>query len=277
MEQSDSYRRGMIFFHRGDLDAAKRCFEAALREARREKGTEPLTAVLIHLANVHAALGEGEKAGAFYHEVLSLQKEESEKEGGEANQRAVGLTLVNLGNLSREKGEAERARAYYLEGADRLRQAADDRSLGILYSNFGLLEEEGGRIDAAVVFFKQAIELHKKTGHEEGLAATWGQLGRTFVKTGKEKEAEICFNHAATHFNRLGDPAGEAEALRGLSHLYEKRDDPELALQSLAGVLEIGRRIGWKASEEDEARMARLRKRLTARRQKGEAAGKEPQ
>jgi tetratricopeptide (TPR) repeat protein len=274
MEQSDSYRRGMIFFHRGNFDGAKRCFEEALTEARQGKGAE-LMAVLIHLANVHAALGERDKAGALYHEVLFLQKEESGKEGAEADPRAVGLTLVNLGNLSRETGEAERARAYYLEGADQLRQAADDRSLGILYSNFGLLEEEAGRAGEAIVFFKQAIDLHKKTGHEEGLAATWGQLGRTFLKTGKEKEAEICFNHAATHFNRLGDPAGEAGALRGLSDLYERRGDPELALQSLTGAVELGRRIGWTIESEDRARMERLRQLQKDQRRKGEAAPKE--
>lgn len=275
MEQSDSYRRGMIFFHRGNFDGARRCFEAALTEAGQGKGSEPLTALLVQLANVHAALGEREEAARLYHEVLALQKEESGKEGREADPRAIGLTLVNLGNLSREKGEAERARAYYLEGADRLRQAADDRSLGILYSNFGLLEEEAGRAGEAVVFFIQAIELHKKTGHEEGLAATWGQLGRTFVKIKKEKEAEVCFNHAVTHFNRLGDPAGEAEALRGLSHLYEKRGDPELALQSLTGALEIGRRIGWNIQEEDRKRMAWLRQNLKEGRQKSQAAPKE--
>ncbi|HZR46487.1 MAG TPA: tetratricopeptide repeat protein [Candidatus Manganitrophaceae bacterium] len=271
-QQSDMYRRGMIFFHRGNLDGARRCFESALSEARQGKGADPLTAVLVQLANVYAALGERDRAGALYREVLSLQKEESE-EGG-ADHRAVGLTLVNLGNLSREKGEAERARAYYLEGADRLRQAADDRSLGILYSNFGLLEEEAGRSGEAVAFFNRAIELHKKTGHEEGLAATWGQLGRSFLKTGKEKEAEICFNHAATHFSRLGDPAGEAEALRALSQLYEKRGDPQLALQSLAGALERARRIGWSVPEEDRTRMERLR-RLLSERRKGPAAPEE--
>lgn len=134
MEQSDSYRRGMIFFHRRNFDGARRCFEQALAEARQEGGAG-LTAVLIHLANAYVALGEREKAGALYQEVLALQKEETD-------QRAVGLTLVNLGNLSREKGEAERARAYYLEGADLLHQAADPLALGVLYSNLGLLEDE---------------------------------------------------------------------------------------------------------------------------------------
>ncbi len=277
MEQSDSYRRGMIFFHRGDFNGAKRCFEEALSEARQGKAAEPLTAVLIHLANVHAALGEREKAGALYQEVLSLQREETGRESGkEVNARAVGLTLVNLGNLSREKGEDERARAYYLEGADLLRQAEDDLSLGILYSNFGLLEDSAGHSGDAIVFFKKAIDLHKKTGHEEGLAGTWGQLGRTFVKIEKDKEAEICFNHAATHFNRLGDPAGEAEALRALSHLYQKRGEPELALHSLAGALMIHRRIGWPIQKEDEARLQQLRPLRQGPLSEAEASTKEP-
>jgi tetratricopeptide (TPR) repeat protein len=256
MEESDSYRRGMIFLHRGNLEQAKYSFEEALVAARQEDARQPLTTVLIQLANVCAALGEGERAASLYQEVLSLQKERA---GENDDPRAVGLTLVNLGNLSREKGEAERARAYYLEGSDLLHQAADDLSLGILYSNFALLEEAAGRMDEAISFFKKAIDLHKKTGHEEGLAATWGQLGRTFVKVGKEKEAEICFNHSSTHFNRLGDPAGEAEALRALSFVYQRRGDPELALHCLISVQEIHRRIGWPLQKEDETRTSRLR------------------
>jgi tetratricopeptide (TPR) repeat protein len=256
MEQSDFYRRGIIFAHRGNLGEAKRCFEEALAAARRGAATELLMAVLIHLANVYAALGEREKAVPLYQEVLSIQRTKNDEE---VDQRAVGLTLVNLGNLCRENGEADRARAYYLEGSDLIHQAADDLSLGILYSNFGLLEEASGRIDEAIVFFQRAIALHKKTGHEEGLAATWGQLGRTFVKIGKDKEGEVCFNHASTHFNRLGDPAGEAEALRALSHLYQKRGDPELALHCLVSVLEIHRRTGWPVPREDETRISALR------------------
>lgn len=258
MEQSDSYRRGMIFFHRGNLDGAKRCFEEALEEVA-AGSPEPLTTVLVQLANVHAALGEREKAALLYERVLALERKE---DGMPVDLRAVGLTLVNLGNLFREKGERERAQAYYLEGADLLRQAADDLSLGILYSNFGLLEDEAGRSDEAVLFFKKAIDLHKKMGHEEGLAATWGQLGRTLMKRERDNEAEICFNHASTHFSRLGDPAGEAEALRNLSRLYEKRGEAELALQSLISVLEIHRRIASPIGKEDEARLRALRDRI---------------
>jgi tetratricopeptide (TPR) repeat protein len=108
MEQSDFYRRGIIFAHRGNLSEAKRCFEEALAAARQENAAELLMALLIHLANVYAALGEGEKALPLYQEVLSIQRA---KRGEEVDQRAVGVTLVNLGNLCRENGETERARA----------------------------------------------------------------------------------------------------------------------------------------------------------------------
>jgi tetratricopeptide (TPR) repeat protein len=252
--QSKTYLRGTLLLHRGDHEGARRCFEEALSEERRRKDPSRLIEILVNLGNVCAVMGDREEARSLYQEVLELQRQLPDS-------RTAGLTLVNLGNLSREMGEFDRARAYYLEGADFLDKAADERSLAILYGNFGLLEQDLGRMQEAAGFFKKAIDLHKKTGYEEGLAVTWGQLGRNFLIQGNDKEAETCFNYASTHFARLSDPTGEAEALRCLADVYEKRSDPELALRCLVRVVEIHRQFGLPVLRADQAWLARLKKR----------------
>jgi tetratricopeptide (TPR) repeat protein len=232
---SGSYLRGEIFLHRGDLHGARRCFEEALTEEQPDGDPQRVIAILMNLGSVHAGLGEKAQARARYQEVLALQREAPDR-------RTIGQTLVNLGNLSRELGEWERAKAYYLEAGDFLEHTADTRSLGILYSNFGLLEQDTGHLEEAVVAFKKAIELHKTTGNEEGLAGTWGQLGRVFLRLRKDQQAETCFNYSSSHFISLGDPAGEAEALRGLASVYEARGDPELVRRCMARITEIQKR-----------------------------------
>ncbi|MDC4224271.1 MAG: tetratricopeptide repeat protein [Candidatus Manganitrophus sp.] len=166
--------------------------------------------MLLNLGNASAALGDREKARSCYLEVLALDREQPDA-------KTVGQTLVNLGNLCREWGEFERARAYYLEAADLLQEKGGMTSPpGWLCSNRGLLEEATGHLEEAIDLFRKAIDFHKKAGHEEGLAATWGQLGRVFLQRDQDRDAETCFNYATTHFNRLGDPAGESRGPSGL-------------------------------------------------------------
>jgi len=235
--ESPAYLQGMIFFHRRDFEGARRCFEQALRDERPAAEPQRLIPILGNLGNVCAVLGEKEEARRCYREVLELQRRE-------ADPKTVGQTLVNLGNLSRELGEHERARAYYLEAEEQLEAVGDSYSLGILYSNLGLLEEELKHLDVAVRLFKRAIDLHKRVGHEEGLAATWGQLGRVYLLLADDRRAETCLNFSCTHYEHLGNPAGQIEALRALSRLYEERNEPELALRCLTRLREVRLRLG---------------------------------
>lgn len=248
---SDSYLQGAIFFHRGAFEAARRCFEEALSGARLAEDSGEIVAALINLGNVHAALRNRNEARASYREALAIQRRAPDIEG-------VGLTLVNLGNLHREGGETPRAKAYYLEAIDLLVAEKEGRSLGVAYSNLALAEQDEGHLKEAVVLFKKAIDLHKKMGHEEGLAATWGQLGRTYLRLEKSAESETCLNYAASHYNNLADPEGEAEALRSLADLYERRGEMELAFHCLTRVGRVYQQFGLPKRDEDSARINRL-------------------
>lgn len=236
-EPSAAFRRGEIFWHRGQLEAARRCFEEALVEERAQAESGRMIPVLLSLGSVHAALGDRNAARACFHDVLALQREAPDA-------GIAGQVLVNLGNLARETGERERARAFYLEALDLLAPLEDTRSLGILHGNVGLLELDAGRLEAAIASLKTAIDFHKRSGFEEGLAGTWGQLGRAFLKTGDPAKAETCLNFSSSHFISLGDVAGEAEALRGLVSVYEATGDAELVTRCRERIAEIQTRYG---------------------------------
>jgi tetratricopeptide (TPR) repeat protein len=119
---------------------------------------------------------------------------------------------------------------------------------------------DGRRTGEAVSFFKRAIDLHKKTGNEEGLAAAWGQLGRAYRQRGKDRRAETCFNYSYTHFGQVGNPSGEAEALRSLADIYEDRNEPELAFRCMTRIRETFTRFGLRLPEVDSDREERLRR-----------------
>jgi tetratricopeptide (TPR) repeat protein len=236
-EPSPAFRRGEIYWHRGQLGQARRSFEEALAHERTLALPGRLMPVLLCLGSVHAAAGDRDAARRCFQEMLTLQREAPD-EG------LAGQALVNLGNLAREAGERERARAYYLEALDLLTPLGDIRSIGILHSNVGLVELDAGRLDEAISSLKTAIDLHKRSGFEEGLAGTWDQLGRAFLMSGHPKKAETCFNFASSHFISLGNPAGEAEALGGLVSVYEASGDAELVKRCLERIAEIQTRYG---------------------------------
>ncbi len=243
-QPSPLFLDGTRFLHRKDYASALRCFQAELARIGNTGFTEHRMGLLTHIGNLYAMMDEPVKAQAAYNEVLVLQRED-------ADPRAIGLTLVNLGNLAREAGMIERAKAFYLEAKDALDLAQDTQAMAVLLSNFALLAQDEGRLDEGIQYMKEAIELHKKTGYEAGLASTWGQLGRLFELKENDPDAEICYNYATTHFGSLGDPYGEAEALRGLARIYERQNDPELVLRCLNRIVSVHRRFGIKSPEAD--------------------------
>ncbi len=245
-EQSSTlFLNGTRFLHRKDYPSALRCFQDELDQMGQGGFSEHRVNLLVHIGNIFAQMNECVRAQAAYQEVLLLQRENPDY-------RAIGLTLVNLGNLSREAGEPSRAKAFYLEAKDFLEKEKSTDALAVLYSNFGLLAQDEGQLDEGIDWLKKAIELHKTTGYEEGLASVWGQLGRLYTEQGNDSDAEICFNYATTHFGSLGDPYGEAEALRGLARIYERRKDPELVLRCMNRILSVHRRYGLKCPESDQ-------------------------
>ena len=251
-EQSDQFQQGMIFMHRGQFEKAQRCLSGALDEERQTGDPSRIIPILLNLGNASASSGNRQHAAECYREVLALLKLCPDN-------RIAGETLVNLGNTFRENNDIERARAYYLEAADLLEEGMDDVSRGILFSNWGLLEQQAESLDDAIELFTKAIDVHKKTGNEEGLAATWGRLGRVYARIGEDKHAETCFNYASTHFFHIGDPAGEAEALRCLAGLYERRDDRELAMMCITKVFDLHRRYQLPQPDEDHVQRERLK------------------
>ena len=106
-EQSDQFRQGMIFMHRGQYEKAQRCLSGALAEERQTGDTARILPVLLNLGNASACSGNSEYAAECYREVLKLLKLAPDN-------RVAGETLVNLGNLYRERNELERARAYVM-------------------------------------------------------------------------------------------------------------------------------------------------------------------
>ncbi len=249
-EPTAAFLQGEIWLHRGQYQHARRCFEQALAEERLQGDAQRLLPVLINLGNACAVLGDHAAARAAYLELL-----EQQRLADHPDDRAIGDALANLGNLSRERGETSRAGAYYLEAADRLERGGDAYSLGILYSNIALLQQQTGAVAQAIETYQRAIELHKRCGHEAGLAATWGRLGRAFVAVAQDRSAETCFNYAYSHFNRLADADGQAEALRALAQIYAGRGDAERARACRQRVVETFRGYGIAVPEADARRL----------------------
>ena len=88
---------------------------------------------------------------------------------------------------------------------------------------------------------------------------TYSQLGRTFSQAGLLRQAEKCLNNACEHFIKLGQPAGEAAALRLLAELYERTGELQNAIRCLERVLLQVTRYGVPHEEDDRRRLARLR------------------
>lgn len=148
--------QGRIAQYRGDLGAAKKYAEQALKLARGLHDDVRIAAVLNNLGWCEVSLGHWTEAAAHFREALAL----AEKLG---NQRFQIALKVNLAILAMNEGRYEAAYALLVEGVREARQQESPSHTIICLINQADLHLRQGQLDAALPLLGEVERLARET------------------------------------------------------------------------------------------------------------------
>ncbi len=243
------YVLGIAAFWSGELEAARRHFEAAVDHYRPEQrrahlvwfGQDPKVICLSRLGNTLWMLGEPEAAFAARDAALALADEIAHPYS-----RSTALSFAAL--LALEMGDVERVRQYVAaDDSGRGQDEAKQSQLG-RQAFAGYLEVIDGRAEEGVRRIQRALEDPQGTDHAPGqtaMLARW--LLQACAAAGDARTGLAAADRALGTGVRLWD--AEAHRFRAvfLEALGASRTDVEA---ELAYAIEIARRQGAKTFEE---------------------------
>lgn len=188
---------GVVHHQLRELDAAQRCYEAALvllgGDARAEGRLRG------NLGAVHHDAGRVEQARADYHRALALLE-------GAGDRRLLGIFLANLALLEQERGATGDAQAHLEDAVGCLEAVSDQRLLAVALGNLGMLLHEQGAPEEALLRHERARELLLAVGDDRSLGLCLGRLAAAYAATGDGARARRHLDAGLRTLGRLGEP-----------------------------------------------------------------------
>ena len=226
--------------HHGNWDQVLTLHDAALEAARQTGDVQAEASALTDIGDIRFRAGNYPLAAASLTMALELHRREA-NQLGEANALSILGTVQYLtGNNSAAEDTLTSALELYLRIGDRLGQAG---ALAYL----GRVQLATGSYQAAEAGLTRALEVSRGSGIVE--AGLHFFLGMAQQATGNYAAASANLTIALELQRRIGNPHGEAEALRDLGHVQQASGDFTAATGSLTRALELYRRLGTPRGE----------------------------
>ncbi len=138
----------------GEVEVARELYERAARLQREAGGGRGLAFTLLAWGRMLEDQGDPAAAEALYRERL-----EHLRSWAEADPRAEGITLHDLGDARWAQGGLEEAIGLYGEAAERKREAGIEGQLAVTLAALGGALDQAGRPEEALAAFEEGIEV----------------------------------------------------------------------------------------------------------------------
>lgn len=139
----------------------------------------------------------------------------------------------NLGILANIRGQTELALTSYQRALAAYHRIGYARGLAQTHFNLGISYRDLGFTDEADAHYARAMEFAEDTDSEDVIALAETERALLRARDGDGHLAESLATRALGRLQRMGDPAGAANAVRVLASAALARGAPDLALQRL--------------------------------------------
>jgi tetratricopeptide (TPR) repeat protein len=236
-EPEVAYAVAAAFRNTGRGARALELADKAEAEAR-VRGDRRLAAEAVNLSgNCLFELGRPGEAEARFEALLEYATEAGEEE-------FAARAANNLGVLANVRGARDRALAWYGRALASYQRLGNVRGLAETHHNLGISYRHLGFTREADAHYQRAIALAEEAMAERvaGLAETGRAL--LAVRAGDGPFGEALAEHARHRFAAVGDPIGEAEAVRVQAAAARADGRDEDAAERLGAALAVARALG---------------------------------
>jgi predicted ATPase/DNA-binding SARP family transcriptional activator len=230
-------RAGRMQIHIGQLEAAKRALDEALRYAGLIEDSTRLSTILGYSAITAFYTGDLARAVSLAEEGLALDESTGDLGG-------VAFALNFLGSCHKSRGDYTAAADYFSRAVTIYAELNDDLGRAMSLNNLGNLAQAQGEYAAAHEYYLLCSRLFREQNHVHGAATTLANAGRLSRKLGNLEEAEALLRESMQLKEEIHDQRGVAVALIGLSDVALAHENPEDARSFLAQALTLARIVG---------------------------------
>ncbi|MBK9094319.1 MAG: tetratricopeptide repeat protein [Anaerolineae bacterium] len=216
----------------GNLDAARRHFDAALPLYEAEQDRLGKANTLKSLGDLERRLGNLDAARRHFDAALPLYEAEQARLGKANTLQSLGDLESRLGNLDAARRHFDAALPLYEAEQARLGKANTLKSLGDLESRLG-------NLDAARRHFDAALPLYEAEQARLGKANTLKSLGDLESRLGNLDAARRHFDAALPLYEAEQDRLGKANTLQSLGDLERRLGNLDAARRHFDAALPL--------------------------------------
>jgi len=237
---------GDLLFDEGDLEGAKKQFEAALPVFRDIGARKSVRGSLERIGNVAYAEGKLAESKKDYEQVLLFDKEINDPVG-------LASDYGNLANALDGLGDLQGALKMQQDSLTAFNDIGDRRGASATLNNLGNLFVEMGNLDEAKRYFEQSLTMTRDTAYRRGEPYPISGLGDVMLARGDLAGAKKQYEQALPLCKEMNDEDCEAQLNVGLAAiaLAEKRyaEGEVLARASAAGYQKANIAGNWAWAE----------------------------
>jgi CHAT domain-containing protein/Flp pilus assembly protein TadD len=191
-------------------------------EAIGDAGSQAVT--LDNIGELHAALGDPDRALGYYQDALSLIEKVKDPD-------AAANILTHMGQAHISQGKLQEALSDF-QSALKLTPSPSKSKLANIYSNLGSVYAQQRKANDALSSYEAGLTRWRDIADKRGEAATLLKRGESFLAVGDQKRAAEDFNAALNIWRSLSDQRGEASALNGFAATEIKSEHWDNALKN---------------------------------------------
>jgi tetratricopeptide (TPR) repeat protein len=253
----------------GDLQAASRRVEVALRQARYAEAVGDYPAAIAaaqavidpaqisqdmnseaagHLQWGQALRRQGEYKAARlqFEQALNLARMAGARQAASRtlSQTVEADSLHNLGLVCWLQGDYAGAGAYPQQALRLYRELGNRRSESVALNTLGIVASEQGNYAEAERWFNETLHITGEIGDHRGEARALGNLGLVYAEYGNYAEAMVYFERSLDIRTAIDDREGMCGQLSNLSLLFHHQGDGEAAWEYGQRALGVAQEIG---------------------------------
>jgi tetratricopeptide (TPR) repeat protein len=213
---------GRLVHDRGDPDAAKTYYEAALTLWDLLVDRSGQARLRDDLGNLAHDRGDFALGVALHEEALALAREAGDGHG-------VGRALNNLGMAALYQGQDERAKTLYQEAITLLRGIGDAHATAVVLNNLGIVALRQDNLDEGVTIYDECLAECRRLGDVRGIVSALVNLAEIRYRQGDLAQAEALYEEARQPALDLGDNRAAAAVYEGLGAVALAQSDPARA------------------------------------------------
>jgi CHAT domain-containing protein len=226
-----------ILYRQGELVAARRTAEEALRACEVLGDPGGQAEALNTLANVFHARAE-------YEQALPLARRASDLWAAAGNRRGVARVLNNVGNIHRALSEYDAALTHHLEALRIFEEIGDTQSAAVVHNAIATDYFHRGEYPQSLEHGRRSLAMNEALGDRFRIASSYDALGNVERALGAYARALDLFHRALKLREQIGHKFGVLETWNNIGLAHFSHGNYRLAIDAYKRGLRLNKEMG---------------------------------